>query len=185
MLPPLFAYRATRGYDDEAPPAAAESGGARPDAAVPALLDAAFESARAVLANRPFRMVMGLYLFSWATTAIISSSLIYFVSYYFKRPDHANFLVLVTELAAIAFIPFVVAAAKCWRAFVGGCASWIAVQLAISALGPGSLGPAYALAALIGLGIATAYVLPWAMIPDAIEGDPGREGSYYALASFF
>lgn len=188
MLPPLFAYRATRGYDDEAPPAAPESGGARPGAAAPPLLDAAFESARAVLANRPFRMVMGLYLFSWTTTAIISSSLIYFVSYYLKRPEHANFLVLAAELASIAFIPFVVAAAKRWdkrRAFVGGCASWIAVQLAISALGPGSLGPAYVLAALIGVGIATAYVLPWAMIPDAIEGDPGREGSYYAFASFF
>jgi glycoside/pentoside/hexuronide:cation symporter, GPH family len=186
MVPPIFAYRATEGCDEQAP---AVSGGKEENAPRrESILSASLASARLVLANRPFRMVMGLYLFSWTTTAIISSALIYFVSYYFRRPEHANLLVLAAELAAIAFIPFVVAAAKRWdkrRAFIGGCASWIAVQLAISALGPARLFPAYLLAGLIGLGIATAYVLPWAMIPDAIEDDAGHEGSYYAFASFF
>ncbi len=186
MVPPIFAYRATEGYDALAPAATSVGGGRPPRRAN--ILAPVLASARIVLANRPFRMVMGLYLFSWTTTAIISSALIYFVSYYLKRPEHANLLVLAAELAAIAFIPFVVAAAKRWdkrRAFMGGCASWIAVQLAISALGPERLLPAYILAGLIGLGIATAYVLPWAMIPDAIEGDAGHEGSYYAFAAFF
>jgi GPH family glycoside/pentoside/hexuronide:cation symporter len=46
------------------------------------------------------------------------------------------------------------------------------------------------LAALSGSGIATAYVLPWAMVPDVVEYDQlqsgqRREGSYYAFASFF
>ena len=49
---------------------------------------------------------------------------------------------------------------------------------------------AYLLAALSGFGIATAYVVPWAMVPDIIEFDQAetgerREGSYYAFASFF
>ena len=49
---------------------------------------------------------------------------------------------------------------------------------------------AYFLAALSGSGIATAYVLPWAMVPDVVEYDQlqsgqRREGSYYAFASFF
>ncbi|MFN2225190.1 MAG: MFS transporter, partial [Anaerolineae bacterium] len=43
---------------------------------------------------------------------------------------------------------------------------------------------------LAGSGIATAYVLPWSMVPDIIEHDEvdcgqRREGSYYAFASFF
>jgi GPH family glycoside/pentoside/hexuronide:cation symporter len=151
------------------------------------------ESTRAVLANRPFRLVMGLYLFSWTTTAIISSALVYYVSYYMRAPAHANYLVLAAELAAIAFMPLVVAAAKRWdkkRAFIIGCATWIVVQAAISLAGPGQLALAYTLACLIGLGIATSYVLPWAMIPDVIELDTAgsgqrREGSYYAFASFF
>jgi GPH family glycoside/pentoside/hexuronide:cation symporter len=49
---------------------------------------------------------------------------------------------------------------------------------------------AYLLAFLAGSGIATAYVIPWAMVPDIIEYDQvntgrRREGSYYAFASFF
>jgi GPH family glycoside/pentoside/hexuronide:cation symporter len=49
---------------------------------------------------------------------------------------------------------------------------------------------AYLLAALAGWGIATAYVIPWAMVPDVVEYDQQRtgqrrEGSYYAFASFF
>ena len=43
---------------------------------------------------------------------------------------------------------------------------------------------------LSGFGIATAYVIPWAMVADVVEVDEAetgqrREGSYYAFASFF
>jgi len=64
------------------------------------------------------------------------------------------------------------------------------VLLAIAALQADQVALAYLLAALSGSGIATAYVLPWAMVPDVIEYDQlqtgdRREGSYYAFASFF
>ena len=62
--------------------------------------------------------------------------------------------------------------------------------LGIAALRPDQVALAYGLAALSGLGIATAYVLPWAMVPDIIEHDQlqtgeRREGSYYAFIAFF
>ena len=62
--------------------------------------------------------------------------------------------------------------------------------LILFAVGPAQAGLVYALAGLAGLGIATVYVIPWAMIPDIIEDDElktgqRREGSYYALVSFF
>lgn len=46
---------------------------------------------------------------------------------------------------------------------------------------------ARALAALSGWGTATAYVIPWAMVPDIIECDEletgrRRDGFYYAFA---
>lgn len=55
---------------------------------------------------------------------------------------------------------------------------------------PEQAGLVFILAALAGLGIATVYVIPWAMLPDIIEDDElrtgqRREGSYYALISFF
>jgi GPH family glycoside/pentoside/hexuronide:cation symporter len=71
-----------------------------------------------------------------------------------------------------------------------GTLSWIVVLLGISALKRDQISLAYLLAALGGLGIATAYVIPWSMVPDLIEYDElgtgrRREGSYYAFASFF
>lgn len=186
MVPPWFAYKAAAGFDEEGRLDV-------PGSARPRFREALAEATRAVLANRPFRQVMGLYLFSWTTTAIISSALVYFVSYYLRSPGHSNYLVLVAEVSAIAFIPLVVAAARRWdkrRAFMAGCAAWAVIQVAISMVAPYQLALAYVLAVLIGLGIATAYVLPWAMIPDVIELDAAasgasREGSYYAFASFF
>jgi GPH family glycoside/pentoside/hexuronide:cation symporter len=76
------------------------------------------------------------------------------------------------------------------RAFMLGSATWIVILLGIFGLNPGQVSLAYVLAALSGFGIATAYVIPWAMVPDIIEYDElrtgqRREGSYYAFASFF
>jgi GPH family glycoside/pentoside/hexuronide:cation symporter len=145
------------------------------------------------LSNRPFRMVMGLYLLSWTTASILAAVLVYFANYYLLVPDQANYFVLVAEGAAILFIPFWVWVSKKLdkrRAFILGSLSWLLVLLGISALPADQVVWAYLLAALSGSGIATAYVLPWAMVPDVVEYDQvqsgqRREGSYYAFASFF
>jgi GPH family glycoside/pentoside/hexuronide:cation symporter len=151
------------------------------------------EAVLATLSNRPFWLVMGLYLLSWTTASILAANLVYFANYYLRVPDQANYFVLVAQGAAILFIPLWVWVARRLdkrRAFLLGTASWIAVLLGIFAIGPDQVGLAYLLAALAGSGIATAYVLPWSMVPDIIEYDEvrtgrRREGSYYAFASFF
>jgi GPH family glycoside/pentoside/hexuronide:cation symporter len=60
----------------------------------------------------------------------------------------------------------------------------------LSAIRADQLVLAYVLAGLSGFGIATAYIVPWAMVPNIIEFDQAetgerREGSYYAFFSFF
>jgi glycoside/pentoside/hexuronide:cation symporter, GPH family len=147
----------------------------------------------ATLTNRPFWLVMGLYLLSWTTASILAANLVYFASYYLRVPEQANYFVLVAQGAAIVFIPLWVWVAQRLdkrRAFLIGTASWVAVLAGLFFVGPDQVGLAYALAALAGSGIATAYVLPWSMVPDIIEYDEvrtgqRREGSYYAFASFF
>jgi GPH family glycoside/pentoside/hexuronide:cation symporter len=136
---------------------------------------------------------MGLYLLSWTTASILAAILVYFASYYLRVPEQANYFVLVAEAAAIAFIPLWVWVARRLdkrRAFILGTATWIVVLLALSFLRSDQVGAAYLLAVLSGSGIATAYVIPWAMVPDIMELDElktgqRREGSYYAFASFF
>ena len=151
------------------------------------------ESLRQTLGNQPFRMVMGLYLMSWTTASIIAAVLVYFANYYLSVPDQANYFVLVAQGSAIIFIPVTVWISKVLdkrKAFIIGTAAWILVMLGIFSIGPQQVGFAYLLAGLSGFGIATAYVVPWAMIPDVVEYDQirsgqRREGSYYAFASFF
>ncbi|MFN2244337.1 MAG: MFS transporter [Anaerolineae bacterium] len=151
------------------------------------------DALRATLTNRPFWLVMGLYLLSWTTASILAAALIYYANYYLGVPDQANYFVLVAQGSAIAFIPLWVWVARRLdkrRAFILGTLSWIVVLMGIFALQPGQVALAYVLAALAGLGIAVAYVIPWSMVPDVIEYDQlstgqRREGSYYAFASFF
>jgi GPH family glycoside/pentoside/hexuronide:cation symporter len=148
---------------------------------------------KATLGNRPFWLVMGLYLLSWTTASILAAVLVYYASYYIGVPEQANYFVLVAQGCAILFIPLWVWVARRLdkrRAFILGIASWIVVLLGLSALQPQQLVFAYLLAALAGSGIATTYVIPWSMVPDIIEFDEvrtgqRREGSYYAFASFF
>ena len=145
------------------------------------------------LGNQPFRMVMGLYLLSWTTASILAAVLVYYATYYLKVPDQANYFVLIAEGSAILFIPLWVWVSKRLdkrRAFLWGTLSWMVVLLGIFTLSPDQLILAYLLAALSGSGIATAYVIPWAMVPDVVEYDQlrsgqRREGSYYSFASFF
>lgn len=151
------------------------------------------QSMKMTLSNQPFRMVMGLYLLSWTTASILAAMLVYYANYRLRVPEQANYFVLLAEGSAIFFIPVWVWVAKKLdkrRAFIIGSFTWIFVLLGIAALPANAIGLAYVLAALSGSGIASAYVLPWSMIPDIIEHDQlvtgqRREGSYYAFASFF
>ncbi len=151
------------------------------------------QALKQTLGNQPFRMVIGLYLFGWTTASILAAVLVYFANYYLEIPGQANYLVLAAQGSAILFIPLVVYIAQRLdkrRAFIIGSLVWVVVLLGISALGREQIGMAYVLAALCGFGIATAYVVPWSMIPDVVEYDQvrtgqRREGSYYAFVAFF
>jgi GPH family glycoside/pentoside/hexuronide:cation symporter len=177
MIPPLIVFSVTR---------------ERPAAELPEPLPVKRALAE-TLSNKPFRLVMGLYLLSWTTASILAAVLIYFASYYLRIPEQANYFVLAAQGSAILFIPLTVWAARRLdkrRAFLLGSASWIVVLLLLASLRPDQGPLAYLLAALSGAGIATAYVIPWAMVPDIVEYDQARtgqrrEGSYYAFASFF
>jgi GPH family glycoside/pentoside/hexuronide:cation symporter len=177
ILPPLIVFGVTKEYktnlEGEPLPAA--------------------KSIMTTIRNKPFQKVMGLYLFSWTTASIMAAILVYFANYYLQVPDQANYFVLAAQGAAIVFVPLVVSLSKKWekrRAFIVGMGVWIVLLLVLSATQSNQVGLVYALAAFSGFGIATVYVVPWAMIPDIIEHDEletglRREGSFYAFASFF
>jgi GPH family glycoside/pentoside/hexuronide:cation symporter len=177
MIPPLIVFFITRDYRSQ-PESSPLSAGA---------------SIGETIKNNAFQKLVGLYLFSWTTASIMAAVLIFYANYYLKRPDLANYYVLAAQGAAILFIPLVVFTARKLdkkRAFVANCSWWILLLLLLFFVQPDQAILVFILAALAGLGIATVYVIPWAMIPDIIEDDElrtghRREGAYYALVSFF
>lgn len=177
IVPPLIVFRVTRKYRSNLE--------TEPLPVMKSLLTTA--------RNRPFQIVMGLYLMSWTAASIMAAVLVYFANYYMQVPDQSNYLVLAAQGSAIAFVPLVVWLSRKFdkkRAFIVGCLSWIVFLLSIFLLQPSQVGLAFTCAIFSGLGIATVYVVPWSMLPDIIEHDElttgqRREGSFYAMASFF
>jgi GPH family glycoside/pentoside/hexuronide:cation symporter len=119
IIPPLIVFRVTR---------------ERPAEEQPEPLPVR-DALAATLSNRPFWMVMGLYLLSWTTASILAAVLVYYANYYLRVPDQANYFVLVAQGAAILFIPLWVWVARRLdkrRAFILGTLSWIVVLVPMS-----------------------------------------------------
>jgi glycoside/pentoside/hexuronide:cation symporter, GPH family len=151
------------------------------------------EAVRTTFSNRAFVMLAGLYLASWTATCVIASMLVYYASYYLKVPGQANYFVLAAQFSAVLSVPVCVWMATAWdkpKAFLAGIGFWCIVLIAFFSLPGSAVGAAYWVAFLCGPGIATAAVIPWAMLPDVVEVEQQqsgerREGAYYAFISFF
>ena len=176
IIPPIIVIRVTKGVDRQA---------ARKR-------EPAFASIRHVITNKPFWILVGIYITSWTAVSVIAADLVFFARYYLRVPDQANYFVLVAQGVALAFIPLAVAMARRWdkrTAVLIGFGSMIPVLVGIGLTGPGNIVPVYVLAVLLAFGISVAYVTPWSMIPDTIAWGARKDGtrneaSYYAVLSF-
>ena len=144
---------------------------------------------RTALSNRPYLFVIGIYLFSWLAVQFTSSILVHYVTFWLKRPDLMGLMILAVQGSAFVFL-FI------WNAvsrhigkkavYMIGMVFWIGVQSALFFVQPDQSTLALVLAVLAGVGVATAYIVPWSMMPDVIELDEletgqRREGVFYGL----
>lgn len=150
------------------------------------------EQIRVALSNRPFLFVIGIYLFSWLAVQITASVLTFFVTFWMQKPEMIPLMLLGVQGSAFVFL-FI------WSAvsrrigkkavYIIGMIFWIAVQAMLFFLQPDQTTLAIALAILAGVGVATAYLIPWSMMPDVIELDElrtgqRREGIFYGFMVF-
>jgi GPH family glycoside/pentoside/hexuronide:cation symporter len=99
---------------------------------------------------------------------------------------------LVIFLIAILALPLWEWVSRHWSkrwAYVAGIAFWAVVQIVIVTLNASTGLPlVLILCALAGIGVSAAHVIPWAIIPDAIEWDElqtgeRHEGMFYSLVT--
>ena len=148
------------------------------------------QSLKLTFSNRAFRYVTGIYLLSWLVVQTVSTLVIYYLTYWLRRPELVPFVLLAVQGSSLVFL-FI------WTAlsrrigkkgvYYYGMVWWILVSIALYVVQPAWPPVAIILlGALAGVGVATAYLVPWAMLPDVIELDElktgrRREGAYYGF----
>jgi GPH family glycoside/pentoside/hexuronide:cation symporter len=150
------------------------------------------ESLKAAAKNRPFIFSMVIFLLTWVSVDILQVTLLYFIKYVVQREAQSDLVMAVIFVTAILVLPF-------WEwtsrrlnkrlAYSAGIAFWAVVQIGLIFLSPSTALPVIiVLCALAGIGVSAAHVLPWSIIPDAIEWDEWKtgerhEGMFYSLVT--
>ncbi|MBD2459971.1 MFS transporter [Oscillatoria sp. FACHB-1407] len=149
------------------------------------------EQIKIVLSNRPFLYVIGIYLCSWLAFQLTATILPYFVV---NRMEMGSYFPIALAVQGVAIVMLFVWSAVSKRqgkrtVYFLGMSLWIIAQGGLFFLQPGQTLLLYVLAAMAGVGVATAYLVPWSMLPDVIELDElrtgqRREGIFYAFLVF-
>lgn len=140
--------------------------------------------------NRAFRYVAGIYLLSWLVVQTVSTVVIFYLTYWFRQPDLIAPVILSVQGSALIWLFIWTKVSRSVGkkgVYYRGMIFWVLVSLGLFAVQPNW--PSWTvivLGLLAGVGVATAYLVPWAMLPDVIELDEletgqRREGMYYGF----
>jgi len=148
------------------------------------------EQLRIAFSNRPFLYVIGIYFCSWLAVQVTAAIIPYFVVNWMGLTE-ADFIRITLVVQSTAIVMLFVWSAVSRRfgkkaVYFMGMSLWIIAQAGLFFLRPGQIGLMYLLAVMAGFGVATAYLIPWSMVPDVIELDElqtgqRREGVFYAF----
>lgn len=143
-----------------------------------------------VFRNRPFLLLMGLYLCVWTGTQMMATIVPYYVVQWMGLPDqHFTQAAIAVQVTALFLIPvwqFISHKVGKKMVLFLGLPLWMIAMLGLFLLQPGQVAGMYALAMLAGVGISTVYIAPWSMLPDVIDFDElqsgeRREGIFYGF----
>ena len=148
------------------------------------------DSLAAAFRNRAFLLGAGIFLATWVCLDLLQALIVYYIKHVVRREASMDLimgLIFVTALVSLPLWNFLSARLDKRRTYAVG-AGLLAVCLgALAFLGPGTpLGFIAALSVAAGIGVGAAHVLPWAIIPDAVELDEAttgarHEGMFYSL----
>ncbi|HEY9642160.1 MAG TPA: MFS transporter [Coleofasciculaceae cyanobacterium] len=148
------------------------------------------EQLKIAFSNRPFLFVIGIYLCSWLGVQITAAILPYFVVNWMGLSAGTFTLVALAVQATALLMLFVWSAVSARvgkkAVYFMGMVLWIIAQGGLFFLQPHQTAWLYPLAIMAGIGVSTAYLIPWSMIPDVIELDElntgqRREGVFYGF----
>ncbi len=149
-----------------------------------------WQSIKETVQNRPFVFGTIIYLFTWVTVDLLQTILLFYITFVVVRESDAPVIMATIFIVGILAIPLWTWISRHMnkrKAYIIGMIFFTAVLLVLMNLTPDtSLYIILGLCVLAGIGVSAAHVIPWAILPDAIEvGElkTGRrhEGTYYSL----
>ena len=152
------------------------------------------ESLRAATRNQPFLFAAGIFLFTWTALEIVQAMLLFFLKYRMGLEEQSDIVAGTVFIAALLTLPFWVWISNRWdkrKAYITGMIFLSGVIITLIVIDPSwGLAVVLVLAALAGVGVGAVHVLPWSMIPDAVEVDElatgqRHEGMFYSLVTLF
>jgi GPH family glycoside/pentoside/hexuronide:cation symporter len=151
-------------------------------------------SLRAAAQNKPFIFAAGIFLFTWVALDIVQTMLLFFLKYRMNLEKQSDLVAGTVFIAALFALPFWEIISRRFDkrvAYIAGMLFLIAVMITLIIVNPGwGLVVVLGLAILAGIGVGGMHVLPWSIMPDAIEWDElitgtRHEGVFYSLVSLF
>lgn len=142
--------------------------------------------------NRPFRLVLLMFLVTWTAINLLQVIFIYYLQYWLGMEEQFETIFGLIFVVAIVFLPLWVYLSSRWgkrKAYIAGVSFLGLVLLFLIFLQPGMTAMVYVLAFFAGIGLSAAHVMPHSIIPDCIEYDQlltgqRREGLYYGFTTF-
>jgi GPH family glycoside/pentoside/hexuronide:cation symporter len=148
------------------------------------------EQFRIAFRNRAYVFLIGLYLCSWLALQSIATIIPYYVTFWMDLPTEwvGNVILAVQGTAFVMLFVWSQISTRLGKraVFALGMILWVLAQVGLSLLQPGQWVGMLFLGILAGIGVSTAYLIPWSMIPDVIELDEletgqRREGVFYGF----
>lgn len=150
-------------------------------------------SLKDVFTNKPYMLLLFTWFANSTAVAIMQSMLIYYYKYLILDENAVTMAMILLLVFTMVTIPLWVWLAKKMgkkQAYISGMTLTLAAVLTFS-FAADKIGniPSLILMALAGVGFASHYVAPWAMVPDSIEygysvTGKRNEGVYYSIWTF-
>jgi GPH family glycoside/pentoside/hexuronide:cation symporter len=151
--------------------------------------DSYFKNLAVVFQNRPFVIVTGIYLLSWLTLQFVQQFLQLYTRYFLNAEDQFIAFVGILQSTSLLFLgvwTWVSARIGKKQSYVIGAAIWTVAMFVLFFVQPDQVWMVYIIAFFAGIGVSTAYLIPWSMLPDVVDYDElqtgeRREGVYYGF----
>lgn len=150
-----------------------------------------WQQLKIIFQNRPFWFVIGIYLCSWFSFQLTAAIIPYYAVNWMGLESYFLVALVVQGTAMLALRLWSVVSNRYGRkaTYFAGMTAWIIAQACLFFLPRDQEGLLYVLCAMAGLGVSTAYLIPWSMLTDVTDLDElnhgqQREGIFYAFMVF-